>query len=230
MDVKLKKFSLLEPNVKIKAITKRSDIMNIDAIRGDTLTIYFEIESDQVLALSDDNFKITFSLKQSATASGYVFQKDKTAVTELGENKFKIRIAPEDTTNLVPGFYFYDIQLDIYDDVFTIALGKLHLEIDITRPPAALPNFPYPDIDGDGRVTSMDASLVFAAYNNIMTDQPSGLTPEQENLADCNRDGLIDIIDASLLMSYYSGCGTGKYTNNQEGWTAFMTEHYIPQG
>ena len=204
--------------------------MNIDMIRGDTLTIQFEIESNTPLDLADDNFKITFSLKQSATSTDYVFQKDKTAVTEISQNMFKIRIAPEDTVNLVPGFYYYDLQLEIYDDVFTIAIGKLYLETDITRPPAELPEFPYPDIDGDGRVTSMDASLVFAAYMNISTGEPSGLTPEEENLADCNRDGLIDVIDASLIMSYYAGCGTGKYTNNQAGWTAFMTEHYIPQG
>lgn len=204
--------------------------MNIDMIRGDTLTVQFEIESNTILDLADDNYKITFSLKQSATATEYVFQKDKTAVTQISQNNFKIRIAPEDTVNLVPGFYFYDLQLEIYDDVFTIAIGKLYLKADITRPPAELPDFPYPDIDGDGRVTSMDASLVFTAYNNIMTDQPSGLTPEEENLADCNRDGLIDVIDAQLILSYYAGCGSGKYTNNQAGWTAFMTEHYIPQG
>ena len=204
--------------------------MNIDMIRGDTLTVQFEIESNTVLDLEDNNYKITFSLKQSATSTDYVFQKDKTAVTQISQNNFKIRIAPEDTVNLVPGFYFYDLQLEIYDNVFTIAIGKLYLKADITRPPAELPEFPYPDIDGDGRVTSMDSSLVFAAYMNISTDEPSGLTPEQENLADCNRDGLIDVIDAQLILSYYAGCGSGKYTNNQEGWTAFMTEHYIPQG
>lgn len=204
--------------------------MNIDMIRGDTLTVQFEIESNTVLDLEDNNYKITFSLKQSATSTDYVFQKDKTAVTQISQNNFKIRIAPEDTVNLVPGFYFYDLQLEIYDDVFTIAIGKLYLKADITRPPAELPEFPYPDIDGDGRVTSMDSSLVFAAYMNISTDEPSGLTPEQENLADCNRDGLIDVIDAQLILSYYAGCGSGKYTNNQEGWTAFMSEHYIPQG
>jgi hypothetical protein len=203
--------------------------MNIDMIRGDTLTVQFEIESNTILDLADDNFKITFSLKQTATAKEYVFQKDKTAVMQISQNNFKIRIAPEDTVNLVPGFYYYDLQLDIYDDVFTIAIGRLYLETDITRPPVILPDFPFPDIDGDGSVTLMDATKVLRAYSNIQAGEPSGLTPEQEDLADANRDGFINSIDASLIMSFYSGCATDKYTNNQAGWTTFMTEHYVPQ-
>lgn len=203
--------------------------MNIDMIRGDTLTVQFEIESNTILDLADDNFKITFSLKQTATAKEYVFQKDKTAVMQISQNNFKIRIAPEDTVNLVPGFYYYDLQLDIYDDVFTIAIGRLYLETDITRPPVIIPNFPFPDIDGDGSVTLMDATMVLRAYSNIQAGEPSGLTPEQEDLADANRDGFINSIDASLIMSFYSGCATDKYTNDQAGWTTFMTEHYVPQ-
>lgn len=203
--------------------------MNIDMIRGDTVNIQFEIESDTVLDLTSDDFEITFSLKRSATDNAYVFQKDKTAVTSPADNVFILRVAPEDTVNLIPGYYYYDLQLNIGDDIFTIAIGKFHIAIDITRPPAVLPAFPYPDIDGDGTVTAIDASLVLTAYTNIQAGEPSGLTPEQENLADANRDGIINSVDASLIMSFYSGCSTGEYTNNQAGWTTFMTEHYVPQ-
>lgn len=203
--------------------------MNIDMIRGDTLNIQFEIESDTVLDLTSDNFEITFSLKRSATDNAYVFQKDKTAVTSPADNVFILRVAPEDTVNLIPGYYHYDLQLNIGTDVYTIAIGKLHLEIDITRPPAVLPAFPYPDIDDDGTVTAIDASMVLTAYTNIQAGEPSGLTPEQEDLADANRDGIINSVDASLIMSFYSGCSTGEYTNNQAGWNTFMAEHYEPQ-
>jgi hypothetical protein len=205
--------------------------MNIDTIRGDTLNIQFEIEADTVLDLDDNDFQITFSLKQAATDTAYVFQKDKTAVVSPSDNVFILRIAPEDTTELVPGYYYYDIQLNIGDDIYTIAIGKLHLEIDITRPPAVLPVFPYPDINNDGIVNSIDASMVLTAYMNLVDGNPSGLTPEQENLADCNRDGFINSKDASLLMAYVSDCAAGLYTNDQAGWTTYMTEHYVePQG
>ena len=203
--------------------------MNIDMIRGDTVNIQFEIESDTVLDLTSDDFEITFSLKRSATNNAYVFQKDKTAVTSPADNVFILRVAPEDTVNLIPGYYYYDLQLNIGTDVYTIAIGKIHLEIDITRPPVILPDFPFPDIDGNGTVTAIDASMVLTAYTNIQAGEPSGLTPEQEDLADANRDGIISSVDASLIMSFYSGCSTGTYTNNQAGWTTFMTEHYVPQ-
>ena len=203
--------------------------MNIDIIRGDTVNIQFEVSSDTALDLSSDDFEITFSLKRSATDNAYVFQKDKTAVTSPADNAFILRVAPEDTVNLIPGYYYYDLQLNIGTDVYTIAIGKIHLEIDITRPPVVLPAFPYPDIDGNGTVTAIDASMVLTAYTNIQAGEPSGLTPEQEDLADANRDGIISSVDASLIMSFYSGCSTGTYTNNQAGWTTFMTEHYVPQ-
>lgn len=204
--------------------------MNIDTIRGDTLNIQFEIGADTVLDLEDDDFQITFSLKQAATDNAYVFQKDKTAVVSPSPNVFILRVAPDDTVNLVPGYYYYDIQLNIADDVYTIAIGKLHLEIDITRPPVVLPTFPYPDINDDGTVNSIDSSMVLTAYMNIASGEPSGLTAEQEDLADCNRDGIISSKDASLIMAYYSDCVAGLYTNDQAGWTTFMSEHYEQQG
>lgn len=201
---------------------------DIEMIRGDTLSIAFSIEADTVIDLNSENVAFTFSLKQSATDSAYVFQKDKTAVTQLAENSFVLRIAPEDTVDLFPGYYYYDIQLNIGDDVFTIALGQLQLVRDITRPPVVLPTFIYPDVNGDGIVDTSDAVLVMQAYANIQAGQPSGLTEEQENLADCDRNGIIDSTDAMLISSFYSACQGGSYTNNQAGWTEYMNAHYNP--
>jgi hypothetical protein len=202
--------------------------MNIDTIRGDTLNIQLEFESDTVLDLTSEDFDITFSLKQFATAIEYVFQKDKTAVTEIGDNIFMLRIAPEDTVDLVPGFYYYDIEVKLGDDIYTVAIGRMHIEVDITRPPVVLPEFPFPDVNGDGIVDANDASAVQTAWVKISTGQPSGLTPEQEDLADANRDGIIDGRDASLVFSFYAKCSVGLYTDDQAGWTQFMSEQYVP--
>lgn len=202
--------------------------MDIDTIRGDTLNIQLEFESDTVLDLTSNDFEITFSLKHSATAVEYVFQKDKTAVTEIAENIFMLRIAPEDTTDLVPGYYYYDIEIKLGDDIYTVAIGRMHIEVDITRPPVILPEFPFPDVNGDGIVDANDATLVQTAWVNISTGQPSGLTPEQEDLADANRDGIIDGRDATLVFTFYAKCSVGLYTDDQAGWTQFMSEQYVP--
>ena len=80
----------------------------------------------------------------------------------------------------------------------------------------------YPDLDGDGRVTAADASLILIAAANMGVGQESGLTPEQELLADVNRDGTIDAVDASLVQVFASQCGAGIWNNDAEGWTDFI--------
>ena len=80
----------------------------------------------------------------------------------------------------------------------------------------------YPDIDGDGRVSAADASSILAAAANLGTGRESGLTPEQEVLADVNRDGSINAVDASLVLSFAADLGVGKYSSNQEGWIEFL--------
>ena len=80
----------------------------------------------------------------------------------------------------------------------------------------------YPDITGDGRVSAADASLILAAAANLGTGRESGLTPEQEQLADVNRDGKINAIDASLVLSFAADLGVGKYSSSQEGWIEFL--------
>lgn len=204
--------------------------MDIDMIRGDTLNIQFEIEADEILDLERSDFEITFSVKQAATDIAYIFQKHKSDVTEIAENTFVLRVAPEDTESLTPGFYYYDLQLNIKTDVFTIALGYLQIIRDITLPPAVLPTFIYPDINGNGIVDRTDAVLIMQAYSNIQTGQPSGLTPEQEDMADCNRNGVIDSSDPSLCFRFVSDCEAGKYTNDLAGWNEFMAIHYSLQG
>ena len=82
----------------------------------------------------------------------------------------------------------------------------------------------YPDVDGDGRVTASDASLILAAASNLGVGLESGLTPDQELLADVNRDGSINAVDASLVLSFAADLGVGKYSGNLEGWIEFLND------
>ena len=82
----------------------------------------------------------------------------------------------------------------------------------------------YPDIDGDGRVTASDSSLILAAAANIGSGRESGLTPEQELLADVNRDGKINAIDASLVLNFAASVGAGNYQGSLEGWIDFLND------
>lgn len=255
-------------------MTLRQDF---DHTRGDTLPIWFTL--DQAIDLTEETTKVTFSVKEVETDNTYVFQVDKTAVSEVETeaNTYMLRVAPELTVDRPLGRYYYDLELQTNGDVYTLVKGFMNLTFDITRPPVDLPTFVYPDVSGDGIVSAVDATLISRAALNISMGRPSGLngeyasvtgstapswaantyytkngddytlqisepddwatnwtdyytqilTPEeQENRADCDRDGMITPVDATYLNRYVLACDMGQYTNNASGWTAFMNNEY----
>mgnify|MGYP002857571121 CR=1 FL=1 len=82
----------------------------------------------------------------------------------------------------------------------------------------------YPDVDGSGKVNASDASAILEAAANIGAGRPSGLTPEQELLADADCDGYITASDASLVLSFAASAGVGLYDNDLTGWTNFLND------
>ena len=65
----------------------------------------------------------------------YVFQKKlNDGITAAGNNQFIVRIAPEDTVLLSPGQYWYDLEIGVNNDIFTIFRGVLELVPEITDP------------------------------------------------------------------------------------------------
>ena len=65
-----------------------------------------------------------------------------------------------------------------------------------TTPPTSQPNVKYGDLDGDGVVNSMDASLLSRYILEILTSIP------KVDAADLNGDGIINSTDATLLSRY----------------------------
>ena len=109
--------------------------------------------------------------------------------------------------------------------------GIYNISAKFAASPAIVPNpnklynpaaYVFPDVNGDGVVDGMDASLILTAYTNISTGLPSGLTPEQERLADADMNGVIDGRDASLVETFYSATAVGNYDNSPLGWAEFM--------
>lgn len=68
---------------------------------------------------------------------------------------------------------------------------------------------PYPtgDIDGDGEINAVDASLLLMAAALTGTGQPSGLTPEQEAAADVDGQDGFNAVDASYILQYAAYMG-----------------------
>lgn len=118
-------------------------------------------------------------------------------------------------------------------------LTVLHVTITFKANPAMLPNHippllesekRYPDINGDGKITAVDAGLILTAAESIAAGQSSGLTPEQELLADADLDGTITEADALLVLQYASAVFAGKVEDSAENWQKYIRRHLAMKG
>lgn len=102
---------------------------NISMFRGDTLSFGMEIEGlDQSL---DSAY---FTCKKNPEDTTPVFQKSLTSgISEVSTGVYRIRVAPEDTEEVPVGKYFYDFEIGVNDDVFTILNGILDIKQDVTN-------------------------------------------------------------------------------------------------
>ena len=65
------------------------------------------------------------------------------------------------------------------------------------------------DVNTDGSVDALDASMVLSDYAMKATGHESIFNAEQSKAADLNSDGAVDALDASLILSYYAYKATG---------------------
>lgn len=201
-------------------MTYRQDF---DHTRGDTLPIVFTL--DQALDLEDEGTQITFSVKVKETDNNYVFQVDKTAVTALADEEaysYLMKVPAGNTVDLPLGRYYYDLELQANSEVYTLVKGFMDLTFDITRPPIVLPSFVYPDVDGDGIISSVDATLVLRAYNNISMGEPSGLNGEYASVTGSSAP-------TWAAGTYYTHSGDDYIlqTEQPQDWATNWTDYFI---
>lgn len=101
----------------------------IKSVRGDTIAFAIEIEG-----LDQDLESAYFSCKKNFTDENYIFQKSLgDGIEKVETNKYRIRVAPEDTAEVDPGRYYIDIQIGANGDIYTIFYGILNLLPDVTE-------------------------------------------------------------------------------------------------
>ena len=105
---------------------------NLKMVRGDTLAFGIEFEFDD--GSIQDLDTCYFSCKQNPDDTNYIFQKSLTdGISKVANNQYRVRVAPEDTQNIELGNYYYDLQIGLNTDIFTIVKGVLKVEREITR-------------------------------------------------------------------------------------------------
>lgn len=106
-------------------------VKNINMVRGNTLAFGFKLYEKQGETVVPAETALTeayFSCKRSKDSTTYAFQKTfGDGISNVESNVYRVRVAPEDTENLAPGKYSYDLQINPNDDVFTIMEGVLDI-------------------------------------------------------------------------------------------------------
>lgn len=102
---------------------------NITMVRGDTVA--FGLEIDGLDGLDLDTAYL--SCKANPQATSYIFRKTLgNGIEKLEDGKYTVRIAPEDTRHINAGRYWYDLQIGVNGDVYTLLLGMLVILQDIS--------------------------------------------------------------------------------------------------
>ena len=107
--------------MKIKTTQK----LDITMTRGDTLAFNLRLKG------LEDNLDSAYFTVTQPESLGFVqiFQKSlNDGITNLGDGLYSVRVAPEDTVQMFPKAYLYDIEIGIGEDVFTPFAGELKLE------------------------------------------------------------------------------------------------------
>lgn len=107
---------------------------DISMVRGDTLSFGF-----QITGLGGERpDEIYFSCKEQLEDETYIFSistadgiSERSYDVETDTLTYGVRVAPELTEGVEYGKYFYDLQLEINDDVLTLMKGKLSIEWEV---------------------------------------------------------------------------------------------------
>lgn len=107
---------------------------DISMVRGDTLSFGFQITGLE----GQRPDSIFFSCKENLEDATYIFsvslgggisERSYDATTDT--LTYGVRVSPELTEDVEYGKYFYDLQIDINDDILTLMKGKLSIEWEV---------------------------------------------------------------------------------------------------
>lgn len=121
----------------------RMEDKNITMIRGDTLAFAVELYDENGERFTDEINRASFSCKSNKKDDIYLFRRVLGQGIEKVENGvYRVRVSPNNTKDVEAGKYFYDLQIGVGADVFTIMHGVLEIEQDVT-----IDTEEYPDDD-----------------------------------------------------------------------------------
>ena len=104
---------------------------NITMTKGDTLSFGVECKNQDGAPIVFDT--AYFTCKKNPSNTGNLFRKSLgNGITYNNDGAYVVRVAPEDTAQAEIGRYYYDLEVGVGNDVFTILKGILEIEQDLS--------------------------------------------------------------------------------------------------
>ena len=107
--------------------------LNLEMTKGDTLSF-----GVQIVDLGQELETAYFSVKNNFDDTTPIIQKSLGNGIELDhiyeeDYFYKVRVSPIDTKDLEPKKYYYDFEINVNGDTFTILKGILDVTFDVTN-------------------------------------------------------------------------------------------------
>lgn len=172
---------------------------NLSMTRGDTGSFnlqFVNYDGD----LENDMQSMIFTVKENVDSGTAVFQKTLgSGISKVNDSLYVVRIAPTDTEDLGLGFYYYDLQIRINGDAFTVLKGVIEITYDVTTTEQTVIIAPYEELE-DIRV----------GYNGRLYDTAGEAVRGQ--ISDLHNE--VDVLDGRM----------DEFTSLPEGSTAGNAE------
>ena len=104
--------------------------LDLHMVRGDTLAFSLRLKG-----LDQDLDEAYFSIGQPPPNEDIILVQKSldNGISKSGEGAYSIRVLPEETAQLAPKAYLYDIEINVNGDIFTPFYGELVIERGVTQ-------------------------------------------------------------------------------------------------
>lgn len=162
---------------------------------ADALTLK-DVEYDDTLAPNNGSGEIVSDGSYRVAFGNYLAEKNYTETGTLFTLVFTVsKDAPAGDYTVIPA------NLNILDEDVKRVPAAAHAGTVTLKEPSD--ELTLGDVNGDGKISALDAQLTLQAYLDQMLGNPSELSDEQLKRADVNHDKKIAALDAQNILMYY---------------------------
>lgn len=109
---------------------------DITMIKGDTLAFNFQLQG----LAGAELVSATMTCREKPESADYYFKRElNNGITLINFDSttdtatYSVRVRPDQTRDLFVGRYYYDLEIQVDNDVLTLMKGRLTLDYDVTR-------------------------------------------------------------------------------------------------